>query len=105
DVHVAVSLVAGDLNVSDEDGPSGNREVHWGTPSDTVISRMRDRDGGPSGSEVVPGNVQSPVEGRGSVGIGPARLSIVTAAAVNAEMGPASRRRIKRSRGLVPAEA
>ena len=42
-------------------------------------------------------------EGRGWVVVRPARLSVVTAVAVNAEMGPASR--VRRIGGLVSAEA
>src|SRR5207302_8903936 len=76
DVHVARNLVGGDLNVSDEDGPSGNREVHRRTPSGTVISRAHDRDGRPSIIEVVPGNIHPPEEGRGWVVIRKARLSV-----------------------------
>src|SRR5262245_54353032 len=65
--HVARNLVDGDLNVSDEDGPGGNWEVHRRTPSDTVIRRARNRDGRPSTIEVVEGNVHSPEERRGWV--------------------------------------
>ena len=39
--------------------------------------------------KVVPGNVHSPEEGRAWVVIRPARLPVVAAAVVNAEMGPA----------------
>ena len=77
DVHVARNLVGGDLNVSDEDGPSGNREVHGRTPSDTVISRAHDRDGRPSTSEVVEGDIHSPEERRGWVIIRIARIAVV----------------------------
>src|SRR5262245_26488350 len=64
DVHVARNLVRSDLDVSDEDGPSGNREVHGRTPSNTGISRAHDRDGRPSTIEAVEGNVHSPEERR-----------------------------------------
>ena len=42
-------------------------------------------------------------EGRGWVVVGPARLAVVLRAAVNAEMGPASR--VRGSGGLVSTEA
>ena len=53
--------------------------------------------------EVVPGNVHPSKEWRGWVVVGPARLPVVAAAGVNAEMGPASW--VLRSGGLVPAQA
>ena len=53
--------------------------------------------------EVVPGDVHPSAERRGWVVVGPARLSVVVAAGVNAEMGPASR--VRGSGGLVSAEA
>src|SRR4029453_10608880 len=103
DVHVARNLVASDLNVSDEDGPSGNREVHRRTPSDTVISRAHDRDGRPSTIEVVEGDVHSSEERRGWVVIRITGVAVVRAVVVNCEMGPAIR--IPWRGGLVPAEA
>src|SRR4029450_10693718 len=103
DVHVARNLVAGDLNVSDEDGPSGNREVHGRTPSDTVISRAHDRDGRPSTIEVVEGDVHSSEERRGWVVIRITGVAVVRAVVLNCEMGPPIRTPWRG--GLVPAEA
>ena len=79
DVHVSCNEIASDLNVSNEDGPSGNREVHGPTPSGTVISRADDRDGGPRISEVVIGDVHSPEKWRGWVVVAPARLAVAIA--------------------------
>ena len=74
-------------------------------PSETVVSGDADEEGAAPDSEVVPGDVHVPIEGAGRVVVGPARLSVVGAAAVNAVMGPASRGGIPGSGGLVPAEA
>src|SRR4029453_6304985 len=103
DVHVARNLVSSDLDVSDEDGPSGNREVHRRTPSDTVIGRAHNRDGGPSKIEVVEGNIHSPEERRGWVVVSITRFPVVKGVAVSAKMSPASR--VRGIGGLVSADA
>src|SRR4030095_10826958 len=53
-------------------------------------------------SEVVPGNVHIAVVRRSWVVVDPARLSVVAAPRVNAEMGPAIR--VPRRAGPVPAQ-
>src|SRR5947209_8197629 len=82
-VNVACKQIASDLNVSDGAGPA-KREVLRCTPSGTVIGRKRDRDGRPSNSEVVKGNVHPPVESRRGIHVAPARLAVVVAAVVDA---------------------
>ena len=76
-VHVAVELVDSDLDVSNKHGPGRNWKVHRRTPSDTVITRARHRDGRTSIREVVPGNVHPVGEWRGWVLIHRTRLSVV----------------------------
>src|SRR5206468_3421481 len=68
-----------------------------------VISGGADEDVRVGKIKVVPGDVHPPEEGRGWIVIGPARFSVVGAAAVNAEMGPAIW--VPRSGGLVAPKA
>src|SRR5206468_1740640 len=104
DVHVAVDLIDGDLDVSNKNGPGRDWKVHRRTPSNTIVTRAHDRDGRPGISKVVPGNVHSVGEGRGRVFVHHTRLAVVTGSAVNTGvMGPASR--VPGSAGFVPAEA
>src|SRR5439155_21790614 len=99
DIHVACGQVAGDLHVADEGIAVGNLSL---APSRSVVGREADEDAG-AAIEVIPGNVHPSKEGRGCIVVGPARLSVVVAAVVNAKMGPAIR--VHGSGGLVPAEA
>src|SRR5262249_25507851 len=55
-----------------------------------------------SDAEIVPGNIHVAGVRRGRVVVSPARLSVVSAVLVNAEMSPAIR--IRRISGLVPAQ-
>src|SRR4029077_6425789 len=74
-VNVACYQIAGDLNVSDEAG-SAKREIHRGTPGDTVVSRSHDRDWRPGIGKVVKGDVHPPVERRSGIHVAPARLAV-----------------------------
>ena len=100
DVHVAFGKVTGDLDVADE-GRAGGDLSRIG-PSDTVVSGVADEQGAIIDSEVVPGNVHPPVEGRAGIIVHPARLAIVEGAVVNAIMDPAIR--VPGSGGLVAAD-
>ncbi|PYJ69619.1 MAG: hypothetical protein DME76_08410 [Verrucomicrobia bacterium] len=100
DVYVASGQVAGDLDIADE-GSAGGYLSRVG-PGETVVSGIADEEGASADIEVVPGNVHSPVEGRGCVVIGPARLSVVVIVRVNTIMGPAIR--VRRGSGLVAAQ-
>ena len=73
--------VASDLGIANES--AGVAQLFAG-PSLTVISGEGDLEGAAANSEVVPGNVHPPKEGRGRVVVGPARLAVVRAAVVNA---------------------
>src|SRR5438876_1189441 len=77
-VVASVFHLDGDLNVSDRSGPA-KRKVLRCTPSGTVISRKRDRDGRPSISEVVKGNVHPAVKRRRGIHVAPARLPVAPA--------------------------
>src|ERR1041385_5459880 len=88
DVDVAVSLIAGDLDVADEGCAGGNLSLVG--PGCTVVSGETDEDA-PATIKVVPGDVHSPVEGRRRIVVRPARLPVVLGVAMNAVvMGPAS---------------
>ena len=97
-----VARVTGDLHVADEGagvdhcyrGCSKWRRCQWSSVT---------KQGAAADIEVVPGNVHVPEDGRAGVVVGPARLPVVAAVGVNAEMGPASR--VRGSGGLVPAQA
>ena len=99
DVHSACGQVAGDLHIADE--WAGRGQLSLG-PGATVVSREADSEA-PSISEVVPRDVHPPKEWTARVVVGPARLAIVAAAVVNAEMRPAIR--VRGIGGLVPADA
>jgi hypothetical protein len=104
DVHVAVApQVTGDLDVADEGAAAGN--LYRGVPRGAAIRGVAFEQGAPTDIEIVPGNVHPPEEGRAGVVVGPARLSVVLGVVVNAKVGPASRRGVPWSGGLVPAEA
>src|SRR6478752_6192903 len=98
DVHIARDLVAGDLDVADK----GSGHLSLVSPGETVVSGVTDEDALAT-SEVVPGNVHPVGKGRGWVVVRPTRFSIVTATAVDTEMGPASR--VRGIGGLVATEA
>src|SRR5882757_1661566 len=88
DVDVAIGPVAGDLDVADEGGAGGQLSLLG--PRDTVVSGVADEQA-TAAIEIVPGDVHPPVEGRGRIVVGPARLSVVLGVAMNAVvMGPAS---------------
>src|SRR2546429_4063309 len=99
DVQVAIGIIAGDLHVADKAGghlsPVG--------PSQTVVSTVTDEDGASPNGEVVFGHVHPPKERGRWVVISPAGLSVVTASAVNAVMGPT--KGIPGSVGLITAHA
>src|SRR5213076_737048 len=101
DVQVPRDLVAGDLDVADKAGghlsPVG--------PSQTVVSSEADEEGASPNGEVVFGHVHPPEERGRWVVIRPAGLSVVTAPAVNAVMGPAGCRGVPGSGGLITAHA
>ena len=104
DVHVARYLVAGDLDVADERAVDRYR----GVPTSAVITRVGDEERPGSRApdiKIVPGKIHPPEKGRGWVIICPARFSVVLGVGVNAEMGPASRRGVPGSAGLVAAQA
>ncbi|PYK37736.1 MAG: hypothetical protein DME60_12100 [Verrucomicrobia bacterium] len=101
DVDVAVDLVTGDLDVADEGDAGGDLSLVG--PGDSVVSGEADKDALAT-TEVIPGDVHPPVEGRGYVVVRIARLSVIAAAAVNAVvMGPTIR--VPGSGGLVSAQA
>src|SRR6266446_2264773 len=96
DVHVACNQVAGDLHVTDE----ATRDLMRG-PTVPIISGDRDGEGASANTEIVPGNVDVSVMGRGRVVVHSARLSVVLGARVNAVMGPAIR--VPRCAGFIAA--
>src|SRR5436190_16247840 len=102
DIDVACGQVAGDLDVADEGGAGSDLSLVG--PGRSVVSGVLDVDALAS-SEIVPGNVHAAKEGAARVVVGPAGLAVVATAAVNAKVGPASRRRVRWSGGLVPAQA
>ena len=79
--------VTRDLRVADEGTHVGHR--YRAAPRAAVVSGATDDQGALTHVKVVPGNIHVPEEGRGWVVVGPARLAVVAAARVNAEMGPA----------------
>ena len=101
DVYISCSQIARDLDVADKRRAAS--DLSRVGPGETVVSGIANEEGASSDVEVVPGNVHAPVERRGCVVIGPARLSVVVVAIVNAIMGPAIR--VGRGSGLVSAEA
>jgi hypothetical protein len=72
DVHVACDQVASDLHVAEE----SVGDLSLIGPGDTVVSGVADKNA-LAASEVVPGNVHPPKEGRRCVIVGPARLAVV----------------------------
>ena len=62
DIHVACDQVTGDLDVADEGAAVGNLSLVG--PGVAVISGVADKDIRVA-SEIVPGDIHSPVEGRG----------------------------------------
>src|SRR5438067_2512626 len=100
EVDVACGLVTGDLHVADEGSASSDLSLVG--PGRSVVGGVADEEALAS-IKVVPGNVHPPKEGAARVVVGPARLAVVVAAAVNAVMDPASR--VRGIGGLVPAEA
>jgi hypothetical protein len=99
DVDVARGQVADDLDVAKE---VAGAHLDWAAPSETVVSRTDGEDVRVASIKVVPGNVHASKEWAARVVVRPARLPVVAAAVVNAEMGPAIR--IPWSCGLEPAE-
>src|SRR5205807_4271767 len=87
DVHVARGQVAGNLDVADEWGASG--QLACVGPSETVVSRVADEEGAAPDIEVVPGCVHPPIKRRGRIVVCPARFPVVVVVGVNAIMGPA----------------
>src|SRR5262245_11503506 len=101
DVDVAISLIAGNLDVADEGCAGGNLSLVG--PGCTVVGGETNEDARAT-SKVVPGNIHPSVEDRGRIVVRPARLSIIAAAVLNAVvMGPASR--VPGSGRLVSAQA
>src|SRR5436190_11011092 len=101
DVEVACGQVTGDLDIADE-GSAGGNLLHVG-PGRPIVGGVADEESAARDREVVPGNVHPPIKWASRVVVGPARLAVVTAAGVNAVMGPASR--VRGIGGFVPAEA
>src|SRR5262249_26966582 len=86
-IHVTSDQVAGDLHVTDERAAPGGGEWACLGPGDPVV-RVAHKDRLVA-SEVIPGNIHSPVVRRGRVIVHPTRLSIVAATGVNTKMSPA----------------
>ncbi len=95
--HPVARQVACDLHVTDEGARRSN--LYRSVPRETVIAGERDGEG----TSVAPGNIHSPIKGRGRIVVSPTRFAIVAPAIVNAKMGPASS--IRGSGGFIPAEA
>src|SRR5438552_10548566 len=89
DVDVACGQVAGDLDIADE-GSSAVGNLSRGRPSRAIVGREAEGEGAVPDSVVIPGNVHPPIEWATRVVVGPARLTVVEGAGVNAVMGPAS---------------
>jgi len=99
-VKGARGRVAGDLDIADE--WAGGGQLTLAVPSRSVVGREADSKA-TSICEIIPSNIHPAKEGTARVVVRPARLAVVAAASVDAEMSPA--RGIRGSGGFVPAKS